>query len=300
MHPVQLYRLSLASKNSRSQVDKLAKRIAALSGISAPEDYPWHQMTYTHALSIMAQLEDDGLAFTTVNAHLAIIKGISKQCWMLGLMDGDIYSKIKSVQGRKGIRVPSGRALSDAELDSLFAVCANDQNMARSTRNAAIIALGVFAGLRRSEIAQLKRNDIDLHNASYTVIGKGNKQATLPLSGRALPYITDWLAACLRQDIKGAYLFGEVEKNGKIKHLNGIIGNTVWTIIKKTAFDAGIDPDRLPSPHDMRRTLITNLLDKGVNPRITQAVARHANVQTTMRYDRGDIEDAIRNAVDRT
>ena len=298
MNPVQLYRLSLASKNSRTQVDKLAKRIAALSHIDDPESYPWHKMTYMQALTIMAQLEDDGLAFTTVNAHLAIIKGISKQCWMLGLMDGDTYSKIKAVQGRKGIRVPSGRAISDAELDSLFAVCAKDNNAARSKRNAAIIALGVFAGLRRSEIAQLKRADIDLYNASYTVIGKGNKQATLPLSARVLPYLTAWLEECLRQDIKGNHLFGEVEKDGKIKHLNGIIGNTVWTIIRKTAFDAGIDPERLPSPHDMRRTLITNLLDKGVNPRITQVVARHANVQTTMRYDRGDIEDAVRNAVD--
>jgi len=298
MNPVQLYRLSLASKNSRTQVDKLAKRIAALSRIDDPEFYPWHKMTYMQALTIMAQLEDDGLAYTTVNAHLAIIKGISKQCWMLGLMDGDTYSKIKAVQGRKGVRVPSGRAITDVELDALFAVCVNDSNAARRKRNAAIIALGVFAGLRRSEIAQLKRTDIDLFNASYTVIGKGNKQATLPLSGRALPYLVAWLEECASQDVKGVYLFGELEKNGKIKHLNGIVGNTVWTIIKKTAFDAGIDPDRLPSPHDMRRTLITNLLDKGVNPRITQAVARHANVQTTMRYDRGDIEDAIRNAVD--
>jgi integrase len=246
----------------------------------------------------MAQLEDEGLAFTTVNAHLAIIKGISKQCWMLGLMDGDTYSKIKAIQGRKGVRVPSGRAITDVELNALFAVCANDNNVARRKRNAAIIALGVFAGLRRSEIAQLKRTDIDLFNASYTVIGKGNKQATLPLSGRALPYLSTWLEECASQNVKGVYLFGEIEKNSKIKHLNGIIGNTVWTIIKKTAFDAGIDPDRLPSPHDMRRTLITNLLNKGVNPRITQAVARHANVQTTMRYDRGDIEDAIRNDVD--
>jgi integrase len=297
MNPVQLYRLSLASKNSRAQVDKLTKRIAALENINNVESYPWHEMTYSKTLSIMTELEEK-LAYTSVNAYLAVIKGVSKQCWMLGLMDGDTYSKIKAVQGRKGSRVPSGRAISDLEADALFTVCTNDPNIARSKRNAAILALGLFAGLRRSEIAQLKRHDIDLYNASYTVIGKGNKQQTLPLAATALPHLTAWLEECLRQNIKGDYLFGEIEKNGNIKHLNGIIGNTVWTIIKKTAFDAGVDPDRLPSPHDMRRTLITNLLDKGINPRITQVVARHANVQTTMRYDRGDIEDAVRNAID--
>jgi len=295
--PLQLYRLSLASKNSRAQVDKLAQQIAHLSGTDA-DQYPWHQLTYAHVMTILAELENKGLAYTTVNAYLSIIKGICKQCWMLELMDSDAYSKIKAIQGRKGIRVPSGRALSELETQQLFRLCEQDSNSARAKRNAAILALGLYAGLRRSEIAQLKRLDIDLHQATYTVIGKGNKQACLPLSGHALPYLQAWLAECHQQEVKGQFLFGEVEKNGKIKHLNGIIGNTVWNIMKQVAISAGIDPDRLPSPHDMRRMLITNMLDRGINPRIAQAVARHANVQTTMRYDRGDIEDAIRNAVD--
>lgn len=49
MNPVQLYRLSLANKNSRTQVDKLAKRIAALAKIDNPQDYPWQAMTCTRS-----------------------------------------------------------------------------------------------------------------------------------------------------------------------------------------------------------------------------------------------------------
>jgi integrase len=71
-------------------------------------------------------------------------------------------------------------------------------------------------------------------------------------------------------------------------------------VLKQRSLEAGIDVDNLPTPHDMRRTRATTLLDAGVHPRVAQKMMRHANVETTMRYDRGNIDDELRDAVNQS
>lgn len=99
------------------------------------------------------------------------------------------------------------------------------------------------------------------------------------------------------QQLTGAYLFGKISKADKTLNLDGISNRQVWQILKQHSLKAGIDVDNIPTPHGMRLTLATTLLDAGVHPRVAQKMMRHANVETTMSSDRDNTNDVLRDAV---
>ena len=111
------------------------------------------------------------------------------------------------------------------------------------------------------------------------VHGKRNKQRTVYLSGGGCRYVAAWLEH--RGDAPGP-LFCPVDQTGMIR-ISRLRGESVAYIVKRVQQAAGVDPF---SPHDVRRTTITNLLDAGVDVLTVQKLAGHADVTTTARYDR--------------
>lgn len=303
--PATLYLLSLSSVASRRETQTRLNRIAALDGLDA-ESYPWHQLDATKTLTVISQLESEGLSYSTINLYLSTIKGVAKSAWRANLLDGDALAKIKDIPNRKGSRIKAGQAISKTDVEKLIETCEKDKNKAISSRNKLIIMLGFFMGLRRDEIAKLKVSNIDRAIGELSVIGKGNKERIIPIPSLLMPVIEDWLAhrteALLVLKVKSDYLFGGFTSNGKTeketpKHMNGLSGVMIWNIIKDVCLRSGIDFNSLPSPHDMRRTAITNWLDKG-EPRVAQALAGHGHIQTTMGYDRSELADKMRKVVE--
>lgn len=304
-NPATLYLLSLSSVASRRETQTRLNRIAALDGLDA-ESYPWHQIDATKTLTVISQLESEGLSYSTINLYLSTIKGVAKSAWRANLLDGDALAKIKDIPNRKGSRIKAGQAISKTDVEKLIETCEKDKNKAISSRNKLIIMLGFFMGLRRDEIAKLKVSNIDRAIGELSVIGKGNKERIIPIPSLLMPVIEDWLAhrteALLVLKVKSDYLFGGFTSNGKTeketpKHMNGLSGVMIWNIIKDVCLRSGIDFNSLPSPHDMRRTAITNWLDKG-EPRVAQALAGHGHIQTTMGYDRSELADKMRKVVE--
>jgi len=177
----------------------------------------------------------------------------------------------------------------------LFEACTMLRSEAKKKRSAAIIALGFFMGLRRSEIGSLKNRDVDFENKVCRVIGKGNKEVTIPLSSLAIPFLMSWIDECKAQGVGGTYLFGHVSSAGRILNLSGLRGEAILLTYKCLVANTTIA--NKTTPHDMRRTLITNLLDQELSPRVVQAIARHSSINTTLGYDRGCLKDSMKTAI---
>jgi site-specific recombinase XerD len=114
---------------------------------------------------------------------------------------------------------------------------------------------------------------------------KGNRDREADLTDRAEQYLHEWLA--IRGDEAGP-LFCRIRKNGALVQGRPLTAQAVYNVLKKRAAQAGID--ELFTPHDFRRTFVSNLLEAGADLATVSKMAGHANVQTTAKYDRRDRE----------
>jgi site-specific recombinase XerD len=194
-------------------------------------------------------------------------------------MTAEDYHRAVDVPPVRGSTLPKGRALSSGELRILFQVCAAEKTPG-ATRDAALMAVLYGAGMRRSEAVSLDLEDYNAETGELRIrSGKGHKERLVYASNGSALALEAWLK--LRGQESGP-LFCPVNKGGRI-HLRRMTDQVVMFILRKRASQAGVQAF---SPHDMRRTFISDLLDAGADIATVQHLAGHANVQTTARYDR--------------
>ena len=111
--------------------------------------------------------------------------------------------------------------------------------------------------------------------------GKGGKDRVCYISESALTLLADWLT--LRGTAATGSLFCPIRRGGHIAYGKALTDQAVLTILKKRAEQAGVANF---SPHDLRRTFISHLLNAGADIATVQKMAGHANITTTARYDR--------------
>ncbi len=132
----------------------------------------------------------------------------------------------------------------------------------------------------REEVVTLDLADYDNESGRLVVRGKGNKERTAWLTGGAARALTDWLG--VRGDNPGA-LFIAVNKSGRMASYKNMTPKTIYKMLAKRATEAGV---KSFSPHDMRRTFVSDLLDAGADITTVSKMAGHSSVTTTSRYDR--------------
>jgi site-specific recombinase XerD len=257
-------------------MEQSLRAIAAIMQTTALE-CPWHLLRAHHAAAIRAQLAGQ-FAAATANKMLAALRGVLKEAWRLNLMDSDSYARAVDIAGITSERLPRGRALEGGELRALFRVCSQNEGPA-GRRDAALLALLYGAGLRRHEAAGLDFSDFNPETGELRVRGKGNKERLAYAANGSLNAMQAWLA--VRGDDPGP-LFLPVNKGGRIIHQR-LTEQAIYNMIQKRAEEAGIDH---LSPHDLRRSFVSDLIDAGADISAVQKLAGHANVQTTLRYDR--------------
>ncbi len=143
-----------------------------------------------------------------------------------------------------------------------------------------MLAVLYGAGLRRSEVVALDLKDYDVETGGVTVRqGKGRKDRLGYASSGAHSALEAWLAI---RDGESGPLFLPIDKGGTIRQRR-LTDQAVLVILKKRAQQAEVARF---SPHDLRRTFISDLLDQGADLATVQQLAGHANVSTTARYDR--------------
>ncbi|HEY4690311.1 MAG TPA: tyrosine-type recombinase/integrase [Anaerolineae bacterium] len=249
----------------------------------------WPALRFQHVAALRAKLIER-YSPATVNKLLAAVRGVMKAAWLLGYIDAETYQHVKSVKGVAGHALLAGRALKPAEIDALIRACAADASPA-GARDGALIVLLRAGGLRRAEICALKVSDFDGVNKTLVVRGKGNKQRELPANANIVAALEDWLLA------RGAAvgpLFCPVNKSGRVNVRQRLTPQSIYNALAKRAQQARL---KHLSPHDFRRTFVSDLLDAGADISTVQKLAGHASVTTTQKYDRRG-EAAKRKAVE--
>ena len=237
----------------------------------------WSKLRYQHTAAIRAVLMEKH-STATANRMLCALRRVLKEAFRLGLMSADDYghaADIKNVRGDSPLR---GRVLKTSEIAALLQNCKNDGDLI-GVRDAALIAVLSGSGLRRSEMVALNLGDFDPENSSLLVRkGKGGKSRTVYLPLGAVSALDAWLA--VRGDAPGA-LISPVFRGGRVE-IRRITDQAVMVILRKRAKSAGVASF---SPHDFRRTFITNLLSAGVDVLTVSRLAGHSDPATTQKYD---------------
>jgi site-specific recombinase XerD len=276
-HPVAVYLAHLAS-GSRRTMGQALQVIAALFG-RTPETLDWSQLRYQHTQAIRTRLAESRSPAGT-NKMLAALRGVLKEAWRLGLMTAEDYHRATDLPGVRGERLPRGRALSRRELQKLFAACANDAS-AIGRRDAALLAVMYAGGLRRSEVVGLDLGDYVAITGELRVRdGKGRKERLAYATDGAKLALDAWLA--VRGDEAGP-LFWPADGRGRALMNRRMTDQAVLLLLRRRASQGKVAPF---TPHDLRRSFISDLLDAGADMVTVQKLAGHANVQTTARYDR--------------
>lgn len=275
-HPVAIYLASLAPSGRPSMLSGLAAVAAIVDQGATPLSLPWGKLRYEHLQAVRARLVE-GYSPRSVNRMLAAIRGVLKVAWNLRQISTDEYTRaiqVKSVPARS--LPPSGRSLAKDELKRVFAG-ASELPAPGDARACALLVMLYAGGLRRQEVSSLDVADYDGETGAVTVRrGKGAKSriAYIPTAYRDL--LKPWLT--LRSS---GPLFVRFNRYGVTAGRLGRKG--INYLLEEIRARAGVAQF---SPHDLRRSFGTHLLDAGADILMVQELMGHADLKTTKIYDR--------------
>ncbi|UEM38556.1 tyrosine-type recombinase/integrase [Pectobacterium aquaticum] len=241
--------------------------------------YPWEQLNYAAVAKVRAALLDDGYAVSSVNMALSALRGVAQTAFNLNCLDAETLARIRSVKRVSGDIQRKGRALDRHEIRALIQAAKQHPQSVRRCRDIAIVLTLCGTGLRAGELVKLERRDYD--NGILTVRqGKGRKYREIHVADAVNKAIRAWLKIVGVKEA-GDALFNRIQRNGKTSRqpltTTGLTG-----ILAELQHRSGIARF---TPHDMRRTFITRLLEQGVDINTVRQLAGHSDISTTTRYD---------------
>lgn len=283
-NPARLYLTGL-SASARRSTEAWLQRFASLFGHTV-DSFPWTELSPAHVLTARGLLRETGMAPPTINLLLSHLRGVARTLRRArpDLISAETCAAICEVESVKGQSAPAGRALREAEIEALVRVCARDTSPA-GARDLALISLLYYQGLRRDEACRLEPEDWRARDRRLRVLGKGAKEEFVYVESRETRLaLGRWLKR--RGRVTGR-LFCSVWRGGRIRVDEALArrlsGDAVYKIVERRAHQAGLRPC---TPHDLRRSAITHLLERGADALKVQAFARHEQLSTTTRYDR--------------
>ena len=235
----------------------------------------------------------DGAAPSSVARSLAAVRMLHRFLIDERLRPDDPTAHVEAV------RVPAGlpKPLSEAEVDRLVEVASGVDPL--SIRNTALVELLYGTGARVSEVVGLSIGDLDFDAHLVRLLGKGDKERIVPFGGAAARALDDWFGPRgrlllaprewrRRGDAEAVFLN---QRGGRLSRQGA------WMILRSLAAAAGIERDF--SPHVLRHSCATHMLDHGADLRIVQEMLGHASISTTQVYTKVSQErlwDAYRMA----
>jgi site-specific recombinase XerD len=252
------------------------KQIAVLCD-QTPDTFPWHRLDRATVLALLEKLKQKGLADNTRNLYLSIIKGVTREAMLHQQMSDHQFSLIEQIRAVKLQRLAVGRALHVDEIAKLIDHCLHDEGAA-GVRDAALLGILFGCGPRRAEVVTIDINKLNFSDRSIKVIGKGNKERELEMPPRTIDLVKTWLE---ESGLQFGPLFRPVNRWNQVAEDRRLTARGVYDIVTRRVKQAGLDK---ASPHDLRRSFLTFLLDNGEDLATAADMAGHASADTTRRY----------------
>lgn len=226
-NPAQRYIRTLDSQQSRTAMTSLLNNVARyFNSENTLIEQDWSMLNTDQIYHIRERLRRQRKAPSTINAYLAALIGVAKQCWQMNLIDIETYQHIKEIKRSKGSRINTGRALKLDELNAMLDHCIAEEGPI-ALRDGTLIALVYGAGLRRHEAVRIQLKDYSRNKATIRVVRKGDKERINALNSRLIDIIECWLDERGRQP---GPLFNRIRRGGNITE-HPISPQTVYDII---------------------------------------------------------------------
>lgn len=229
-------------------------------------------VTRSNVVEFLCALYKRGLDSRSVSRYQATLRNFYRFCVTEGVLKEDPVSTIESPKVRRSLP----HFLSVKEVERLLSQ--PDMSTPLGLRDKAIIELLYSTGLRVSELCILRVSDIQMKSGTLRCIGKGNKERIVPVGRRALDVIQRYLGESrptLLGTASSPFLFLHT-RGGKVNRI------LVWQVLRTYGDLAGL---REPlSPHMLRHSFATHLLDGGADLRSVQMMLGHADITTTQIY----------------
>lgn len=264
--------LKLQRNLSGNTLDAYQRDLRKLLDYLEREEKDVRDVTLSDLEHFSAGLHDIGIHPRSQCRILSGIRAFFRFLQLDGYRDDDPTELLESPQ--IGEHLPE--VLSTVEVDQLEASI--DLSKWEGHRNRAIIEVLFSCGLRVSELVNLKLSDLYLDEEYVRVMGKGSKERLVPISKRAIQELAFWFDDRCHMQIKPGeedYVF----LNRRGAHLTRTM---ILIMIKRQAVEAGIQ--KTISPHTLRHSFATALLEGGADLRIIQALLGHENIGTTEIY----------------
>ena len=273
-HTIRSYHSDLSGYVRFLAADGATSELSA-DDLPLPDDFPPHDEMVRRILSagpldvraMLAVLRNSGLSKSTIARKLAAIRSFYRFLVKIDQLEASPVSVVRTPRQDK--RLP--KCLDIQQIEALLA--APDTTSLLGARDRAIIETIYAAGMRVSELVGLDIEDLDEFSEVVRIAGKGKKERLCPLGSMAIEAIGHYLA--MRHGPRSGPLFVN-------KHGTRISDRSVRRKLDKYLLQAGIDPG--VSPHTLRHSFATHMLNAGADLRSVQELLGHSSLSTTQIY----------------
>ncbi len=234
----------------------------------------WERFDHQAMLSYMLTLKEKSYASTTLARKIAATKSFFKFLTDEGKIRQNPTENIASLKVGRAFPKPRTVTQTRRLLEEPAKV-----NTPEARRDKAMLELLYASGMRVSELVSLNISDIDINGGYVRCFGKGNKERMIPIYPRATQSIEQYLKEA-RPHIAGT----KVEETALFLNVRGerLTRQGLWQILKGYAKDARIEVE--VTPHTLRHSFATHMLNGGADLRMVQELLGHANISTTQVY----------------
>lgn len=237
------------------------------------------QINYSHVRSWIVVLVESGLANKSINRKISSLKSYYRFLLKIKQIDFNPLSKHKSLKVPKKVQIPFSEKELNNVLDMNFI-----ENDFESIRNKLIIELFYTTGIRRAELINLKTNNIDKYNKTLKVLGKRNKERIIPLLDCTIDLIDLYNLQRLNLEILQNPDVLILSKKGKI-----LSETFVYRMIN--SYFSTISEKVKKSPHVLRHTFATHLLNNGADLNSVKELLGHASLSSTQIYTHSSLSE---------
>jgi integrase/recombinase XerD len=258
---------------SPNTVESYARDLAALATFAEARGRGVEALDRRDLEAFARQMMAGGLSPRSVARAVACVRGFYKFLLVEKTIAADPAEDLRAPRAWPALP----KYLGLEEVDRLLAQ--PDASTPRGIRDKALIELLYATGLRVTELLSLKPADIALDAGYLTCIGKGDKQRIVPLGHAAADWVRRYLTEgrpALLKGRKSAWLFVNAKGGGRLSRVG------FWKLLKEYGIKAGVQ--RGLSPHVLRHSFATHLLERGADLRAIQMMLGHADLSTTQIY----------------
>jgi integrase/recombinase XerD len=253
---------------ARHTLESYRRDLARLDHWAGKSGKPVAELTRADLRKWIANLSREGLAPSSVARAVSAARGFFRFLMLDGHIKHHPAEDLDTPQ--KFSYLP--KFLTEEEIDRLFAV--PDVSTEEGIRDRAMLELMYAAGLRVSELVTLKKAEVDIHAGVVNCHGKGNKERRVPVGKSAIHWLQQYAS------VKAGY--GQSPYPNLFLHRGKpLTRQLAWTMIKTHAEKIGLHN---VSPHTLRHSFATHLLQHGADSRSVQALLGHSDISTTQIY----------------